>query len=358
MYVSVIDELILKENQPGAIHMAITSFNDLRTQLANLQGPDEKALSQAKLREPQLTKPPGSLGRMEELSAWVSAWQGCYPPRMNTPRARVFAGNHGVVAKGVSAYPAEVTQQMVFGFQAGSAAINQICKTFGIELQVISLDLDTPTQDFTERPALSEIDFVAAYNAGANAVPEQTDIICLGEMGIGNTTSAAAISLALFGGNANDWTGAGTGVTGAALDIKTSVVAKGVQLHKSNTTDALDLLCCLGGRELVAIAGAIIQARQNNIPVMIDGFIATAAAACLEEAQPGALDHCQIAHASAEKGHKKLLQSINKEALLDLGMRLGEASGAALAVCILKAAVNCHNGMATFAEAGVTDKEG
>ena len=336
--------------------MTITSLNDLRYQLSNLPGPDTWASKQAKARESQLTKPPGSLGRMEDISAWVSTWQGAHPPRMTTPRARVFAGNHGVVRKGVSAYPAEVTQQMVVGFEAGVAAVNQICKTFDVELQVVPLDLQTPTQDFTEQPALSEKEFVAAFNTGANAIPDQTDLICLGEMGIGNTTSAAAICLALYGGNANDWTGTGTGITGSALKNKAFVVAAGVAHHKANCKDTLDMLCCLGGRELVAITGAIIKSRQSHIPVMIDGFIATAAAACLEGAQGGALDHCKIAHASAEKGHKKLLQSVNKRALLDLGMRLGEASGAALAVSIVKAAVNCHNGMATFAEAGVTNK--
>ena len=337
--------------------MTIISLDDLRSQLSSLPGPDTSARKQAETREPKLTKPPGSLGRMENISAWVSTWQGAHPPRMATPRARVFAGNHGVVRKGVSAYPAEVTQQMVISFEAGVAAVNQICKTFDVELQVVPLDLQTPTQDFTEQPALSEKEFVAAFNIGANAVPDQTDLVCLGEMGIGNTTSAAAICLALYGGSATDWTGAGTGVTGTTLKNKASVVAAGVAYHKVNCEDTLDTLCCLGGRELVAIAGAIVKSRQNHIPVMIDGFIATAAAACLEGAQVGALDHCNIAHASAEKGHKKLLQSINKEALLDLGMRLGEASGAALAVSIVKAAVNCHNGMATFAEASVTNKK-
>jgi nicotinate-nucleotide--dimethylbenzimidazole phosphoribosyltransferase len=356
MHISVIGELVPKENKTGRILMTITSLNDLRSQLSRLPGPDLDARTKAEAREPQLTKPPGSLGQMEEISAWVSTWQGAHPPRMAAPRARVFAGNHGVVSKGVSAYPAEVTQQMVFGFQAGSAAVNQICKTFDVELQIVPLDLDTPTHDFTEQPALSEQDFVAAFNSGANAVPEQTDMICLGEMGIGNTTSAAAICLALYGGNANDWTGAGTGVTGTTLENKASVVAAGVAHHKPDCEDSLDTLCCLGGRELVAIAGAIVKARQSQIPVMIDGFIATAAAACLERAQEGALDHCNIAHSSAEKGHEKLLQLINKQALLDLGMRLGEASGAALAASIVKAAVNCHNGMATFAEAGVTNK--
>ena len=253
--------------------MTITSLNDLRFQLSNLPGPDNNALKKAETREPQLTKPPGSLGRMENISAWVSTWQGAHPPRMATPRARVFAGNHGVVRKGVSAYPAEVTQQMVFGFESGTAAVNQICKTFEVELQVVPLDLQTPTKDFTEEPALSEKEFVAAFNVGVKAVPDQTDLICLGEMGIGNTTSAAAICLALYGGNVKDWTGAGTGVMGSALKHKASVVAAGVACHKANCADTLDTLCCLGGRELVAIAGAIVKSRQSYIPVMIDGFM-------------------------------------------------------------------------------------
>ncbi len=337
--------------------MTITSLDDLRSQLRKLPGPDLTARKQAAVREPQLTKPPGSLGRLEDISAWLSAWQGAHPPRITTPRARVFAGNHGVVARGVSAYPAEVTQQMVYGFEAGSAAVNQLCKTFDVELQVIALDLDRPTTDFTKAPALSEAEFISAFNTGMSAVPEETDLLCLGEMGIGNTTSAAAICHALYGGASTDWTGTGTGVVGAAMEAKIAVVEKGVRRHQSPENDSLEILRRLGGRELVAIAGAIVQARQTRIPVMIDGFISTAAAACLNVAQSDALDHCLVAHASAEKGHSQLLNALNKEPLLDLGMRLGEASGAALAVAIVKAAVNCHTGMATFAEAGVTDKE-
>ncbi len=337
--------------------MSITSLEDLRNQLGTLREPDESARKRAEAREPQLTKPPGSLGRLEELAAWVSAWQGQHPPQMDSPHICVFAGNHGIVAKGVSAYPQEVTQQMVHGFEAGSAAVNQLSQTFGITLQVIALDLATPTGDFTETSALDEAGFVDAFNRGAAAVPGDADMIGVGEMGIGNTTSAAALCLALYGGDAAAWTGAGTGVAGAALAKKVSVVADGVSRHRSNISDGLDALQKLGGRELVAITGAIVQARQSRVPVMIDGFISSAAAAALETTRAGALDHCLVAHASAEKGHNLLLKSLKKQPLLDLNMRLGEASGAALATAIVKAAINCHNGMATFAEAGVSDKE-
>lgn len=337
--------------------MTISSLEELRALLKSLPGPDLDARQQADKREPQLTKPPGSLGRLEELAAWVACWQGRHPPTMQSVRARVFAGNHGVVAKGVSAYPGEVTQQMVYGFEAGTAAINQLCKTFGIELQVIALDLDQPTADFTQAEAVSEAEFVDAYNAGAGAVPDDTDLLCLGEMGIGNTTSAAALCHALFDGPAEDWTGVGTGVTGSALETKISVVKEGVAFHKPRITDGLDALHFLGGRELIAIAGAVVQARLNRIPVLIDGFISTAAAMVLEVTQAGALDHCQIAHASMEKGHAGLLENLDKKPLLHMDMRLGEASGAALAVGLVQAAVNCHTGMATFEEAGVSNKD-
>ncbi len=334
---------------------SISSLNHVRDILAGLPGPDQEALDRAAEREPQLTKPPGSLGRLEELSHWLAAWQGRHPPSMDAPKAHVFAGNHGVTAQGVSAYPAEVTAQMVGNFMAGGAAINQLCRTFGVELKVEALELDTPTADFTQGPAMSEDEVVAAMAHGMAQVEAGTDVLCLGEMGIGNTTSAAAVCHALYGGEAALWTGPGTGVTGTAMDAKTRVVADGVQKHSGG--DGLDALMRLGGRELAAIAGAVIAARLQSVPVLLDGYVCTAAAAALEATAPGALDHCQVGHVSSEPGHLRLLEKLNKRALITFDMRLGEASGAALAVGLLKAAVNCHTGMATFAEAGVTDKE-
>ncbi len=333
----------------------IRALDDVRALLSSLPGPNETSLSQADEREPQLTKPPGSLGRLEELSHWLAAWQGRHPATMDNPRAHVFAGNHGVTAKGVSAYPSEVTIQMVGNFQAGGAAINQLCKTFDISLKVDALDLDNPSADFTEGPALSEEETVAALSHGMAQVVAGTDVLCLGEMGIGNTTSAAAICHALYGGEATDWTGPGTGVQGEAMNAKIRVVADGVNRH--DCKDGLDILMCLGGRELAAIAGAVIGARLNSVPVMLDGYVCTAAASVLEAMAPGALDHCQVGHVSSEPGHQRLLTCLNKAALINFEMRLGEASGAALAVGLLKAAAACHSGMATFAEAGVSDKD-
>jgi nicotinate-nucleotide--dimethylbenzimidazole phosphoribosyltransferase len=327
---------------------------EIRAMLADLPGPDAAAQAAWAAREPQLTKPAGSLGRLEEISGWLAAWQGRHPPRIEAARVRVFAGNHGVTALGVSAFPAEVTVQMVLNFERGGAAINQLCRSVGAELQVIALELDRPAADFTRFPALDEAEFCAAFTAGMGSVPADTDLLALGEMGIGNTTPAAAIPCALYGGAAAEWTGRGTGIDGPGLARKTEVVAAGAALHRGH--DPLELLRRLGGRELAAIAGAVLAARLQRIPVLLDGYVCTAAAAPLEAACAGALDHCLVAHASAEPGHRRLLDKLGKAPLLDLGMRLGEASGAALAIGLVKAAAACHSGMATFGEAGVSDK--
>lgn len=336
---------------------ALTSLADIAALLATLPGPDAASLALAHAREPQLTKPAGSLGRLESLAAFLAGWQAKHPPTVDAARCAVFAGNHGVADLGVSAFPAAVTVQMVANFRHGGAAINQLCKANGISLSVTALDLDHPTQDFTTAPAMSEAEVVAAFSQGLAEGLKGGDVLCLGEMGIANSTSAAALCLALFGGDAKDWTGPGTGVHGEALIRKAEVVAAGVAHHHAILTQPLDILRCLGGRELAAIAGAVVGARLTHTPVLLDGFICTAAAAVLEAAHPGSLDHCLIAHMSQEPGHRRLAEKLGKHPLLDLSLRLGEASGAALAVPILRAAAACHAGMATFAEAGVSDKE-
>lgn len=335
--------------------LAVKSFADVHALIETMPGADGPALSRCDEREPQLTKPAGSLGRLEEISRFLAAWQGRHPPRLDNLRARVYAGNHGVAALGVSAFPAEVTVQMVKNFQHGGAAINQLCRTFGIELGVEALDLDRPTADFTQGPAMTEAECLGALAVGMQAAEPGIDLLVLGEMGIGNTTAASAICHGLFGGEAADWTGRGTGVDDERLRIKTDVVGRGVAANRSG--DALRVLQGVGGRELAAMAGAIIAARHRRIPVVLDGFVCTAAAAVVHAARPGALDHCLVGHASAEAGHRRLLEKIGKRPLLDMDMRLGEASGAALSVGLLKAALACHTGMATFAEAGVAGKE-
>ncbi|HTW50991.1 MAG TPA: nicotinate-nucleotide--dimethylbenzimidazole phosphoribosyltransferase [Stellaceae bacterium] len=330
------------------------NLDEIRALFAHLPGPDLEAGTAAALRERQLTKPAGALGRLEELSHWLAIWQGRHPPLLDRPRTCVFAGNHGVAARGVSAYPASVTAQMVQNFVTGGAAVNQLCRVVDADLRVYEMNLDEPTVDFVDAPAMSEADCARAIAYGMMSVEPGIDVLALGEMGIANTTSAAALCLALFGGSAEEWTGPGTGVVGAALDQKREVVAAAVERHRTAAGNPLELLRRLGGNELAAIAGAVLAARMGRVPVVLDGFTATAAAAVLYAADSSALDHCVVAHVSAEPGHARLLDRLGKRALFDLGMRLGEASGATLAIGILKAAVACHNGMATFAGAGVS----
>lgn len=334
--------------------MSFESLDALRALLAHMPGPDQAAVTGAAERNGQLTKPPGALGRLEDLAQWYAGWRGNARPSIDAPQVIVFAGNHGVAARGVSAFPPEVTMQMVANFEHGGAAINQLAKAFGARMDVVPLDLDTPTADFTQGPAMTETEVVAALRGGWGAVAEDTDLLVVGEMGIGNTTSAAAIAAILFGGEAQDWTGRGTGVEGDALAAKTQIVSDGLAAH-SAASDGLDVLMRLGGRELAGMAGAIARARSLRIPVIMDGFICTAAAACLANTQEGALDHVVAGHQSAEAAHGRMLDALGKAPLLSLGLRLGEGSGAALAIGVLKGAIACHSGMATFAEAGVSD---
>ena len=332
-------------------------LDEIRGLLSAMPKADAAARDAARAREGQLTKPPGALGRLEALAEWVATWQGRTPPRIERPRVAVFAGNHGVAYKGVSAYPIAVTAQMVANFQAGGAAVNQLCAANDAELRVYEMALDHPTADFTEGPAMTDEECATAMAYGMMAVEEGIDILCLGEMGIGNSTSAAALAHALFGGKAQDWTGPGTGVTGSTMDLKIQVVDEAVTRHLPEMTDSFDALRRLGGHELAAIAGAILAARMGRVPVILDGYACTAAASILYRADPHALDHCIVGHLSAEPSHRRLCEAIGKEPLLDFGMRLGEGSGAAVALGIVKSAVACHSGMATFAEAGVSDKD-
>jgi nicotinate-nucleotide--dimethylbenzimidazole phosphoribosyltransferase len=307
------------------------------------------------MREDTLTKPPKSLGRLEELSAFLAHWQG-HAPRLDRAEVLVFAGNHGVTAQGVSAYPAEVTVQMVANFSAGGAAINQLARAAGAQLNVIPLELETPTADFTEAPALGEAEFIAAVATGYDAVEPESDLLCLGEMGIGNTTAASAIAAALFGGGGERWAGRGTGVDDLGLARKRDVIDRALARHAAILHDPLRIAAACGGRELAAILGATLAARRHAIPVLLDGFVCTSAVAPLYRLRTDTLAHALAGHVSAEAGHRALLDELNLKPLLDLNMRLGEASGGATALLILRAALACHTGMATFAEAGVSDK--
>lgn len=330
------------------------SLSEFHKELSSLTTMNQTTAKAAIARDAVLTKPAGSLGELETLATWLSGWQGKHPPSCDRPQIVVFAGNHGVCDQGISAFPQEVTVQMVANFEYGGAAINQLALAFGASFSVQALELDNPTADFTQAPAMSEAECAEALSAGWNSIDKGTDILIVGEMGIGNTTVAAALSAALMGGTGADWAGPGTGVSAEGINRKAAVIDAGLSRHESVLDDPLRILQCLGGREIAAMAGAILSARQKHIPVLLDGFVATAAAAVLFKANEQALDHCYAGHVSAEPGHKKLLQAMNKVPLLSLGMRLGEGSGAALALAIVKGAVATHTGMASFADAGVS----
>ena len=334
---------------------AFETMATLREACANLPVGNEDAASQALARQGTLTKPQGSLGRLEDLAVWLARWQGKAIPTLEKVEVLVFAGSHGITRCGVSAFPAEVTAQMVANFAAGGAAINQLAKAAGAELKVIALEVERPTADFTEAPAMSEAEFLKAVSTGYEALSAGTQLLCIGEMGIGNTTTAAAVAAALFGGDGTDWVGRGTGVDDAGLKRKADVVNAAIARHGDALRDPLEALRRVGGRELAAMFGAALAARHKGAAVLVDGFVSTAAVAPLGLLATGGLNHAQAAHRSAEAGHARLLEKIGLSPILEMRMRLGEASGACLAVNILRSAAACHGGMATFADAGVSE---
>jgi nicotinate-nucleotide--dimethylbenzimidazole phosphoribosyltransferase len=245
---------------------------------------------------------------------------------------------------------------MVDNFAAGGAAINQLCLAYDLSLKVYDLALDIPTGDITREAALDEAACAATMAFGMEATGDGVDLLCIGEMGIGNTTVAAAIFAALFGGTGADWVGPGTGVDAAGLERKARAVDAALDTHAGMLGDPLEVLRRVGGREIAAMTGAVLAARMNRVPVIVDGFVATAAVAILYAMDPAALDHCLFAHVSAEPAHRRALVEMGKSPLLDLGMRLGEGTGAAIAAGIVKAAAQLHTGMATFEQAGVATK--
>jgi nicotinate-nucleotide--dimethylbenzimidazole phosphoribosyltransferase len=332
---------------------AALPFDDIRALVANLPVADMAAVARTDAREATLVKPPGALGRLEEVSAWLSAWTGRSPPQVARPLVAVFAADHGIAARGVSAYPQEVTRLMLETMAAGGAAISVLAQQAGAGLKVFDLAVGQPTPDICTDNAMDERACVATMAFGMEVLAEGTDLLVLGEVGIGNTAVASAIALALFGGEARDWVGPGTGVSGAALGAKIDAVALAVA-RLQGERDPLEILRRVGGREFAAMAGAILAARLQRVPVVLDGFMGTVAAAVLFALTPDALDHCIVGHVSGEPGHRRLLERLGKTPLLDLGLRLGEGTGAALAVQIIKSAAALHAGMATLEQAGVS----
>jgi nicotinate-nucleotide--dimethylbenzimidazole phosphoribosyltransferase len=336
--------------------MRFSSLDDLEAGCRDLRGGDPVVAAVASARQAELTKPLGSLGRLEEMAVWLARWQGRAMPRLERVAILVFAGNHGVTARGVSAYPAAVTEQMVANYARGGAAINQLAKLAGAELMVIPIELNRPTGDFTQTVAMDTAEFLSAVDIGYHSVPADCDLLALGDMGIGNTTAASALCAALLGGSAARWVGRGTGLDDKGLQRKREVVDAALARHRLIIANPLAAAAALGGRELTAMMGATLAAHHRQIPTVLDGFIGTAAVLPLARIDARLLDHCVAAHVSAEAGHRDLLEALQLQPLLNLDMRLGEASGAAVAILLLRAALACHVGMATFAEANVAGR--
>ena len=312
---------------------------------------DHDSAAEARARQDSLTKPQGSLGRLEELALFMAGWRATPRPRIDRAQLVVFAGNHGVCAQGVNPFPQEVTPVVEPTSRWGAGGVNPPPRGGAGDPSGGAPTLAPPPADFPQGPAMTAAERDDAMAQGAAAVDPAADVLALGEMGIGNSTVSAALCLALFGGRPEDWTGAGTGAEGDTMARKIAAVATGAARHRGLAPR--DLLAAIGGREQAAICGAILAARASRIPVLLDGFICCAAAAVLHAQDPALLDHCLIAHASAEPGHAPLVQQLGKRPLLSLDMRLGEGSGAAVALSLLRHALEMHDGMATFAEAGI-----
>jgi nicotinate-nucleotide--dimethylbenzimidazole phosphoribosyltransferase len=321
-------------------------FDDFRDLLGRLEGPDEKSAAGVRSLYARTGKPKGSLGRLEDIAEWLSAWSGRLPPTVRRPLVAIFAGNHGVARHDISPRSAAMTAQMVELTAAGGAAINQFCIASDLGLKVFDLALDLPTGDITEEAALDERNCAATMAFGMEAVAGNIDLLCIGDLGVGNTTVAAALFAALLGGSGGEWVGSGSGADDTMMGRKAAVVDRALALHGNHLKDPLEALRRVGGREFAAIAGAILAARMQKVPVVLDGFATTAAAAVLHAVNPSALDHCVLAHLSAEHGHARAAEKLGLRPILDLKLHHGEGTGAALAAGIVKAAALSLSGMA------------
>ena len=321
--------------------------------LPHLPGPDEGARRAVTARAGNVLRPEGALARLDEVAAWLAAWQRTSTPVVLRPALVVFVADHGVTVEGVSAYPAAVTASVLDALRRGIATAPVLAAEVGATVSVVDAGVGRPTGNIAVEPAMDEARFAASFERGRAAVRDlDTDLLVLGEMGIGNTTAAAALAAALFGRTPEDWTGRGTGVDDATLARKVEVVARASR--RVAGAAPLTALRELAGSEMVALAGAVVEARARSLPVVLDGFVVTSAVAALEAARPGALDHCIAGHRSPEPGHSLLLEKLGMQPLLDLGMRLGEGSGALAAVPLIRMAAKAVTDVATFEEEGLT----
>lgn len=327
-------------------------------------------------RQRCLTKPEGALGALEGIAVTLAALQGTDRPQALCVPVVVFAGDHGVTAQRISAYPSAVTVEMLRNATSGGAAISVLARHLGVPLTIVDTGTfaQTPiagvvtdktrygTRDFTVTQAMSDDDLTAALNAGRNAVeraaPKGADLLLLGEMGIGNTTAAAAVACAVLKCHPRDIAGSGTGLDLAGIERKAQAIARGLALHGLDGSDSsvAKALASVGGFEIAALAGAIVSAARRRIPVIIDGFIVSVAALAAVKFNPSCRPWLIFSHRSSERGHSLVLESLKAQPLLDLGLRLGEGSGAALALAVIRIACALHNEMATFREAGVSEQ--
>src|SRR5256885_1875996 len=305
-------------------------------------------------RAANVLRPAGALARLDDVCAWLASWQRTTRPAVTKPAVVVFVADHGVTAEGVSAYPAEVTVAMLRALQEGVATAAAMARSVGADLRVVDVGVGNPTGNIAVEPALSDARFRSCFDAGREAVAAlDCDLVIFGEMGIGNTTPAAAVAAALFGGPAEEWTGRGTGIDDETWSRKVAAV-EAARARIPDDACPLEILRQVGGAELAAIAGAMTEARARSIPVLLDGFVVTAAVAPLAVMHPGALDNCIAGHRSPEPGHWMLLDKLGLEPLLDLRMRLGEASGALAALPLVRLAATVVVDVATFEEWGLT----
>ncbi|MCP1508073.1 nicotinate-nucleotide--dimethylbenzimidazole phosphoribosyltransferase [Pseudomonas sp. LY-1] len=336
---------------------------------------DALAYQQALARQQQLTKPAGSLGQLEALAVQLAGLQGRVKPTLEQVWIAIFAGDHGVVAEGVSAYPQAVTAQMLHNFVSGGAAISVLAQQLTAQLEVIDLGTVTPslnlpgvrhlniaagTANFVNAPAMTEAQGRLALQAGRDsarrALASGAQLFIGGEMGIGNTTAASALACALLDCPVSDLTGPGTGLDAQGVSHKVAVIERALAVHAAQRGDALQTLFNLGGLEIAALVGAYLACAQDGIVVLVDGFICSVAALVATRLNPACREWLVFGHRGAEPGHRHVLHSLDAQPLLELGLRLGEGSGAALAVPLLRLACALHGQMATFAEAAVADR--
>ncbi|WP_460156105.1 nicotinate-nucleotide--dimethylbenzimidazole phosphoribosyltransferase [Pseudomonas sp. S2_H10] len=336
---------------------------------------DTQAVEQARARQQQLTKPAGSLGQLESVAVQLAGLQGRVKPSLEQVWIAIFAGDHGVVAEGVSAFPQEVTGQMLLNFVSGGAAISVLARQLGASLEVVDLGTVTPSLDlpgvrhlnlgpgtanFVQGPAMTEAQGQLALQAGRDSVlrakADGAQLYIGGEMGIGNTTAASALACALLDCPVDHLTGPGTGLNAAGVSHKAQVIGRALTLHGAQRGDALQTLFNLGGFEIAALVGACLACAQEGVAVLVDGFICSVAALVAVRLNAECRQWLLFGHRGAEPGHRHVLETLNAQPLLDLGLRLGEGSGAALAVPLLRLACDLHGQMATFAEAAVADR--